>query len=256
MCVSGEAHRRFGGNTTCFHAEVEPGHYLVIDAGTGMRTLERVIGNDRVRISLLLTHYHWDHIQGLPLFRPLYDARNRVDIYGPGFDGQTVGEVLEGAIRSPWWPVTVSSADCRLEFRELADEFRIGPVAVATARLNHPQGVMGIRLRRNRTIVVATDHESGNAEADARLRELADGADVLIHDGQYTPEEHQEGRLGWGHSDWEGATTMAAEAGVGRLVLTSHDPDRSDDGIDAIRAAARARFFRTDAAFEGMTIPF
>jgi ribonuclease BN (tRNA processing enzyme) len=91
---------------------------------------------------------------------------------------------------------------------------------------------------------------------DGRLVEAARGAQVLIHDAQYTPDEYRTMRVGWGHSDWESATAAARDAGVERLILTSHDPDRSDDGIDAIRSAARARFPRTDAAFEGMSIPF
>jgi ribonuclease BN (tRNA processing enzyme) len=256
MCVSGDAYRRFGGNTTCYHAELEPGHHLVVDAGTGLRRLQHTLGPPPLRITLLLTHYHWDHIQGMPLFTPLWDRRNRVEVFGATFEGRGVDEILGGAIRSPWWPVTVADCTADLEFGAVEEAFSVGPVGVRTAHLSHPQGVVGFRLEWNRSIVIATDHESGDPQADARLRDLARDADVLIHDAQYTPQEHRDLHAGWGHSDWEGATTMAREANVGRLVLTSHDPDRTDDGVDAIRAEARALFSRTDAAFEGMTIPF
>lgn len=256
MCVSGSRYRRFGGNTTCFYAEVEPGHYLVVDAGTGLRSLDDEVPGAPLRFTLLLTHYHWDHIQGLPMFSPLRDPQNRFTIYGPEVDGLAPEEVLAGAIRAPWWPVTVSDATASVEFEALDGPFDVGPVRVRHARLSHPQGVVGYRLDWNRSIVVATDHESGDRSADDRLADLASGADVLIHDAQYTPEEHRATRLGWGHSDWDGAVMAAAEARVGRLVLTSHDPDRGDDEIDVIRSEARAKFARSDAAFEGMTIPF
>jgi len=106
-----------------------------------------------------------------------------------------------------------------------------------------------------RSIVIATDHEAGNTETDARLVALASGADVLIHDAQYTPEELRTTRKGWGHSSFESAVRTAQDAGVSQLVLTSHDPDRSDAEVDQLRGMARAMFPHTDAAYEGMTIP-
>jgi phosphoribosyl 1,2-cyclic phosphodiesterase len=256
MCVSGRQYRRFGGNTTCMYARVEPDHHLIIDAGTGLRSLEAEDLTPPHRFTILLTHYHWDHIQGLPLFAPLQEADNHFIVYGAEVDGLAPDEVLAAAVQAPWWPVTVADATARVEFRTLDGPFDVGPVRVTHAPLNHPQGVVGYRLDWHRSIVVATDHETGDPDADRRLTELAAGADVLIHDAQYTPEEHNGAKLGWGHSTWDAAATAAVDAGVGRLVLTSHDPDRGDDDIDGIRLAARSRFSRTDAAYEGMTIPF
>jgi len=121
--------------------------------------------------------------------------------------------------------------------------------------LHHPQGAMAYRIDGpERSIVIATDHEAGSA-ADADLLELARGADVLIHDSQYTPEEYASRKVGWGHSTWEDAAAVAEAAGVGQLVLTSHDPDRTDEEVDGIVTKARERFPNTEGAWEGLTLP-
>jgi phosphoribosyl 1,2-cyclic phosphodiesterase len=256
MCVSGAAHRRYGGNTTCFYVEVEPRHHLVVDAGTGIRSLQHAIaGPGPHRISLFLTHYHWDHIQGLPTFLPLHEPSVAIDIHGPVVDGRGPREALGAVLDRPWWPISIDEAGATVRYHVIEDPLRLGSITLSHAPLHHPQGVVGYRLDGERAVVIATDHEGGDPEADGRLRVLARGAAVLIHDAQYTPEEVGGPRRGWGHSDWESAATMAHDAGVDRLVLTSHDPDRTDDQIDAIRALARARFPKTDAAFEGMRIP-
>jgi len=256
MCVSGERYRRYGGNTTCFHAEVETRHHLVIDAGTGIRSLQqRLTGDGPRRLTLFLTHYHWDHIQGLPTLSALADPATTIDLYGAPFEGRTSREVLLGVMHPPWWPMSIGEVRATLRFHALDGPVSVGEVTVSHASLSHPQGVVGYRLEGRRSVVIATDHESGDAAADGRLRDLARDASVLVHDAQYTPEEHRRSYRGWGHSDWEGAVGVARDAGVGRLILTSHDPDRSDEQIDSIRGLARGRFPKTDAAFEGMRIP-
>jgi len=256
MCVSGEQYRRYGGNTTCFHTEVEPGHLLVIDAGTGIRSLQHSITSAGPhRLSLFLTHYHWDHIQGLPMFTPLQYPGVTLDIHGAVIDDRTPREVLARVMGPPWWPVTLAECRATVRYHPLEGPVTVGRVTVSPVALNHPQGVTGFRLDAARSIMIATDHESGEPAADARLRELARGVGVLVHDAQYTPQERRDTRRGWGHSDWEAATAAARDAGARRLVITSHDPDRTDEQIDAIRGMARSRFPKTDAAFEGMTIP-
>jgi ribonuclease BN (tRNA processing enzyme) len=254
--VSGEQYRRYGGNTTSLYTLVEPDHYLVVDGGTGLRRLQHSLTPGPKRFTLLLTHYHWDHIQGLPMFAPFFDAANEVVIYGKDYEGSGPREIIDGIICPPWWPITLARATARVEYRIIGGSITVGSVAVEPIGLTHPQGSIGFRLTKERSIVIATDHEAGDREVDGRLVEATRGAQVLIHDAQYTPDEYRTLRVGWGHSDWESATTAAREAGVERLILTSHDPDRSDDGIDAIRSSARTLFPRTDAAFEGMAIPF
>lgn len=256
MCVSGTPYRRYGGNTTCFHVEVERRHVLVVDAGTGIKSVEqRLTGEGPRRVSLFLTHYHWDHIQGLATFAPLLDPSTTIDIHGAAINDRSPGETLAEVIRPPLWPVSIAEAPATIRYHALDGATTLGPISVTHTALNHPQGVHAFRLDAARSVVIATDHEAGDPAADGRLGELAMGASVLIHDAQYTPEERRRWRRGWGHSDWEAAAATARDAGVGRLILTSHDPERTDEQVDIIRGLARSRFPKTDAAYDGMTIP-
>jgi ribonuclease BN (tRNA processing enzyme) len=132
--------------------------------------------------------------------------------------------------------------------------WEVGPLTVRSARLNHPQGVNAYRIDHGAgSLVLATDVEAGDPESDEKLVALAEGADVLIHDAQYLPEEIETYR-GWGHSTWDQAVDIAERAGVERLVIISHDPERTDDGVDVLLAAARERFPNTDAAYTGMQL--
>lgn len=257
--VSGPAFARYGGNTTCFATVLADGHHLIVDAGSGLGRVQAAWeagGRRAFEGTLLLTHFHWDHIQGLPTFAPLFEASTRLHIVASPPEGMTVEEALDGAMRPPWFPVRFRDVPARVTY-EVAGEgpASVGAVQVTAARLRHPGGALGFRIvRGGRALVVATDVEGGEPEHDRALRMLADGAAVLVHDAQYTPAEYVAGKQGWGHSTWELAVAMASAAGVGRLVLTSHEPRRSDEQLDAIVASAQRVFPETTAAAEGARI--
>jgi len=257
MPVSGSQTNRYGGHTLCIDIEASAASTVVIDGGTGISGLHRDrtphTGTD---YHVFLTHYHWDHIQGLLFFRPLYDASNTFTFYGHRWDGMSSQQAIEGALRPPWFPVAMEETAASKSYVTIDRAvFEIGDLKITTAPLRHPQGVTAYRIDGpNRSIVIATDCERGDARADEVLRELADGADMLVHDAQYSPEEYEDHHVGWGHSTWAQAADAAQDAGVAELILVSHDPARTDDEIDALVAKARGVFANTRAAFEGMQI--
>ena len=246
----------YGGRTTSFMITWPGGKLALVDAGTGLAGVDDVIIDRTHHYDVLVTHYHLDHLQGLQFFRPLYQEGSSFTFRGHPPDGLTVEQAIGGVSRSPWFPLPLDATRSDKEFLPVEETFSVGPITVSSAALHHPQGVTGYRLEGpEKTVVVATDHEAGDADADARLIELAGGADYLLHDAQYTPQEYNDLYKGWGHSTWEHAVAAAETAGVVSLVLTSHDPSHTDDDIDEILARAREKFPETHAAFEGMQIP-
>ncbi len=247
---------RYGGSTICISARLADDHYLVLDAGTGLRDLQHHAPADGgMRFTFLLTHFHWDHLLGLPFFRPLYQATSTFDFYATATDGGSVESGIAGVMEPPLFPVPLRSAPSARSFIDVpATPWEVGPVTVRAARLQHPQGVTAYRIDHGRrSLVLATDVEAGDPDFDEALIELAQGADILIHDGQYLPEEIETYK-GWGHSTWEQAVQVAEAAGVRRLILISHDPERTDEGVDALLSGARRRFPNTDAAYAGMQL--
>jgi phosphoribosyl 1,2-cyclic phosphodiesterase len=245
-----------GGNTSAVELELDGGTIL-LDAGTGLRELGRARMRHKraVEATLLLSHLHWDHIQGLPFFGPLYDPATRLAICGPGAAELGLPETLLAQMSAPVFPVRWTDLPADIEHRTVraGSRFAAAGARIRCARLNHPGGVMAYRIDHGgRSVVYATDTEPYRC-VDPALVRLAEGADVLIHDAQYTPEEYPS-RVGWGHSTWEDAVETALAAGVGKLVLFHHDPDRSDAAVEAIERAARARFPETIAAREGLEI--
>ena len=254
MSVGGPQYARYGGNTSCFHVALGENDHLVIDCGTGLRPLEHAIGPGPHRFTMFLTHYHWDHIQGLPLFSYLHDPTATFRFVGATHADHDVRAALGGAVGHPWFPVELSDCASAIEYVAVEDKVDVGPVAVRSIALTHPQGVTGYRLHGpEQSIVIGTDHEAGMTNVDAALAEFASGAETLIHDAQYNEREYAV-RSGWGHSTPDGAVDAAIAAGVRRLVLTSHDPDHTDADLDDIVTTAQNRFPLTTAAFDGMTI--
>jgi phosphoribosyl 1,2-cyclic phosphodiesterase len=234
------------------------GRRIVLDAGSGLRALgERLRDADSpVRADILLSHYHYDHLQGLPFFAPLAEPQNRFVFRGPRREGRSVQDVIEGQMMPPYFPVTLDQvARAAIEFRSIdpGEPFDIGPVHVTSAELDHPGGNLGYRLEYGgRTLVYATDVEHTDRPAET-LVELARGADVLLHDAMYTADEYEE-RRGWGHSTWGGALATAEAARVKKLVLFHHDPQRDDRALEAVLRRVQKAFPRTIAAREGLTL--
>ena len=247
-----------GGNTSCVELVCDD-ERIVLDAGTGLRGLgQELLGDAKTRgkavdVTILLSHCHWDHIQGLPFFVPVYLRESALTIVGAS--GGIVREALERQMSTPVFPVKLDDAGARIATREvkLGDAFDVGAATVRAARGNHPGGVAAWRIEHaGRSVVYATDTEH-YACVDPALRALAEGADVLIYDAQYTPEEYK-GKVGWGHSTYVAGAELAAAAGVGRYVLFHHDPARSDAAVAEIERRAQALFPRTIAAREGLVL--
>lgn len=255
--ASGPGRVRYGGHTTCFTVDAIPDEPIIVDAGTGLAFAEDLIMHRPTHYHVLLTHFHLDHLLGLQTFRPFFSPEHRFTFYGFAPDREQLRNAIAGVFADPWFPVQLDDIPSHLDFILLdGSPLWLGPVLVNVARLHHPQGVTAFRLTHGRrSVVIATDHEAGQAGVDALLVEFAIGADVLIHDAQYTPEEHESYYNGWGHSTWKDAVRIAAAADVDRLVLTSHDPFRTDDEIDEIVALARRDFRNVEAAYEGLAIP-
>ncbi len=213
-----------------------------------------------LRAHIFLTHYHWDHIQGIPFFAPLYSPQNQFHFYS--FRSKFLGrdslkQVFETQMAYPYFPVNVNAMTAKREFTEITggETFQIDDAKISVFWLNHPQGCLGFRFETSAGVIAyATDNEPGDSELDKNLLKLADNADIFINDAQYTPEQLAGPRHGWGHSSWLAGTTVAREARARNLVLFHHDPDSSDRAVDALLRQARQHFDNVWAAAEGMAM--
>jgi phosphoribosyl 1,2-cyclic phosphodiesterase len=238
-----------GGNTSCVRVDLG-GECIILDAGTGLRALGAEIGSRPLRAAILFSHLHWDHIQGIPFFGPLYNPKSHITLIGP----EGLKEALQAQMSKPNFPVGMEVMGARITFKVIypGDAFSIGSVKVETAALNHPGGAVGYRLSHNGHVVAyLCDNEHTEYGFGDELRNLAKNADVLIFDAQYLPEEYPQ-KTGWGHSTYEVGAELARASGARQLVLTHHEPARSDAGVDELEKRARDRFDRTWAAREGM----
>ncbi len=255
---------KIGGNTSC--VEVRCGTTrIILDAGTGLRGLGDAWLASRMPIdaTLLLSHAHWDHIQGLPFFVPAYLPTTKLHVVGGANGVMGLRQTLAHQMTQPVFPVRLDELGAEITVQEAraGESFGVGAATVRVAKGNHPGGVLAFRIEHaGRSIVYATDTEHF-ACVDPQLLALAAGADVLIYDAQYTPEEYrgdaakgQRSKVGWGHSTYVAAAELAREAGVRELLLFHHDPSHKDDKVLEIEARTQELFERTRAAREGMTV--
>ncbi|MDW7761192.1 MAG: MBL fold metallo-hydrolase [Acidobacteriota bacterium] len=249
---------RYGGHTLCASRRLSSEAVAIIDAGTGIRPLgDRLMretsGKD-LRVFLFLTHFHLDHIIGFPFFAPLYSSRTELTVLA-ATDPEETREILAGLMKGRAFPLDLDETPCRKTFRKFEEGLEIADVRFSSCPLRHPQGSTAFRLDAGgASVVMAMDTEHPDTGVDEVLAILARGADHLVYDATYTPEEYNKGKKGWGHSTWLEGTRLARAAGVGHLVLSHWNPDHSDEQVEALLESARREFPRTLAAAEGMRL--
>jgi phosphoribosyl 1,2-cyclic phosphodiesterase len=260
IAAPGPGTNHFGGNTSCIQLTSDDGAQLILDCGTGARLLgnhmiEKAKGG--ITATILLTHTHWDHIQGFPFFAPLFAPGNHFAVYGPEGCHLSLHDVLSGQMEHHYFPVELDQLAARITYQDLTEGVhQIAGLQIAAQRMNHPSPTLGYRIQSNGvSVLYLSDHEPfsesvwragappGRIESileggDRRHAEYMKDADVLIHESQYTPEEYPAKR-NWGHSTYSYVVELAAAAGVRRLFLTHHDPSHDDAFVANIEQRAR-----------------
>jgi ribonuclease BN (tRNA processing enzyme) len=247
--VSGAEFLAYGGSTTSFAVADGSIVRAFIDAGTGLISFNSHKLELSGSVPVFLTHYHWDHIQGVSMLSEVWAGACLFTFYGP----EDPEPMLTRSITPPWFPVALGEAPEPVAFRSLDGPVVAPGMTVTSFPIQHPQGAVGYKVDGpNRSVAIVTDHES-SPDSDEVIAKAIDGVDVLIHDAQYLPSE-VDSHIGWGHSTWVNAVAMAKRVGATELVLTSHAPSRSDSDIDAMVSDAVAEFPNTVAAGPGMVV--
>ena len=260
IAAPGPGTTRFGGNTSCVELIMPSGGVWVLDCGTGARPLGNRLLNGGARpvsATILLTHTHWDHIQGFPFFAPLFQPDNHFKVYGPEGSQLSLRDVLAGQMEHHYFPVELDQLAARISYQDLSEgAYEIAGVRVRAQRMNHPSPTLGYRIETDGcSFCYLCDHEpyfegiwregaqpgameSIREEGDRRHTEYMRDADIVIHEAQYTPEEYPSKRH-WGHSTYEYVVRLAALAGVRRLFLTHHDPLHDDEFVAQVERKAQ-----------------
>jgi len=259
IACSGPRTVRYGGNTSS--VEVRCGErMLLFDGGTGLRYLGNALAQDGQPIDadLFLTHTHFDHVAGLPFFRPFFDPKNRWRLWaGHLADGMTLRRVLGEFMMAPLFPVPPQVFRARMEYREFKAGETLAPgpgIRLRTATLNHPDGATGYRIEYGgRSVCYLTDTEHVPGAPDRNILELIAGADLVIYDSMYTDSEYN-GYVGWGHSTWQEGVRLCRAAGAKRLAVFHHDPEHDDDMLDGIAREVEKEMPGSVVAKDGLII--
>jgi len=257
--ISDSKFLEFGGNTTCMKITRDNGRVSILDAGTGIRKLGIELsqqGFDQKELFLAFSHFHWDHIQGFPFFAPAYNPSLIINILAMGKDREidSLEGIFKGQMQPEYFPVPLEEMGARVNFLQLDEnEWQQNDAVVKVIKQNHPGGSYGYRLEDNgKSVVICTDLEHGETVLP-EIVEFCKGADLLVHEAQYTSEELRSHR-GWGHSSYIQAIEVAERAGVGQLAITHHDPDHSDEFLRVIEKKCQDRFRDCALAREGMEV--
>ena len=205
-----------------------------------------------INTKIFLTHFHWDHIQGIPFFAPLYGPKNHISFFS-GSTGRPLQETLEGQMAKPYFPIDFGQVAAQRDFQQIetGGSIKVGDLVIRPFPLNHPQGASGYRIECNGVVIVyATDYEHGVGESDSVLTEYSQNANILICDAQYTPAEYETHR-GWGHSTWQNAVLLAREARAEHLMLFHHDPSHDDQAMMPISQSRAQPVREYDRGWEG-----
>ncbi|MDJ1184487.1 MBL fold metallo-hydrolase [Roseofilum casamattae] len=252
---------RYGGNTSCLEMRIADRH-LIFDGGTGLRALgDYLCEQQAADMNLFFTHYHWDHIQGVPFFRPLFDRDRNIHIWGDvPASSDSLKEHFYDSILHVNSPVPSATPKANLKFSRLlpGQTMSLGEIEIETGHLNHPNGAMGYRIScGGQTAVYCTDTEHYSDRLDEDVLTLARDADLLIYDAMYTDDEYHNpkaSKVGWGHSTWQEGVKVAEQAGVKKLVIFHHEPNHNDDTLDQIQVEVQKVFPNSILAREGMVL--
>ncbi|NEO31272.1 MAG: MBL fold metallo-hydrolase [Symploca sp. SIO3C6] len=253
---------RYGGNTSCVEMRVA-GKRLIFDGGTGLRMLGKSLKSQLpIEVYWFFSHYHWDHIQGVPFFAPAFIEGNTFHIHGTAPEGVSMARHFSEHVLHKNSPVPIKEIKADLKFYDLnfGEATTLGEVKVATSStsLNHPNGAIGYRVMwQGHSVVYCTDTEHLPDRLDNNVVELARDADLLIYDAMYTDEEYnnpKSPKVGWGHSSWQEAVKVAQAAGVKQLAIFHHEPNHSDDVLDQIEVQVKTAFDGGFLAREGMIV--
>ncbi|MEZ5490726.1 MAG: MBL fold metallo-hydrolase [Gammaproteobacteria bacterium] len=274
----------FGGNTTCIEVRTDAGHLIILDAGTGIFPLaQSLLSNLPIRASLFITHTHWDHIQGLPFFTPLFIPGNQLSVYGPQdiITGQGIEQAMDTQMQYSYFPVREAELKAALEYRtvQVGLPITVGDARVTGTILNHPVVNFGYRIDCNgKSVFFTGDHEPYSNiydtedesyqeyqrivdERQSQVDQAMQNVDILIADSSYTLDEYS-GKKGWGHGSFDHSIEMADRVGAGKLICTHHEPTRTDNKLRQVFAEALARHPRSGncaevmLAYEGLEIEF
>lgn len=256
VAVSGNQYLKYGGDTTCMEVRTKNDEVIIIDAGTGIRRLgNRLLDENRDTFHMLLTHAHWDHLLGFPFFKPLYRKKNRIIFHGKPLPNHSIEEILAGTMKDPLFPVDYGTVKHHLRYDNLhGGSFTIDSVTVTPIPLSHPNQGTGFLFREGDvTFVFLTDNEltyrhPGGLDFD-EYRSICAGADLLIHDAEFTSGEYEQARR-WGHTVYTDAVNLALGAQVKSLGLFHHNQDRTDEALDRMVEECRGLVAHNGASME------